>query len=911
VAEDRNGFRTDRRPWPAEIVRDIDDEIQAHLDERRQELATAGLSPEQAAAEAARRFGNREEVAEACRLIDRQHRDRARRAAMLTDLWQDLAHALRLFRRSPGFAAVAIGTLAVGMGATTTIFTLANWALLRPVPGVTEPENVSVIWIGRSNSDQSFSVARISYPNLADAAARLTSIAIGGYQTSGSVAISGGGHAARNVSTQYVTGSYFDVLGVRMQIGRPFTSVEDTPPSPLLGAVISDRLWQSMFQRSPDVLQQTLDVAGVTFSILGVAPPAFHGTERLSMIDLWLPGASTPIVRRFAGVTYDSRARGAYYELVARLKPGATWAQAQAELDSFRAWLGGEYPTENADGFSRMGFRIMGPIGPPPMARHRMQAVVGLTAGGASTLVMLIACANVAGLLMIRGVARRGEIGVRKALGAGRWRLIRQQLAEGTVLWMFGGVAALATLALLRETVNVAALVGLGGSDAIPPIDWRVLAFTGIVSLVVGMLASIGPAVRATRVEASETLRAALPTATRRMFVGTSLAVFQLAASLTLLIGAFLLVGTLRHLTRVPLGFDPEGLFVLQLRPQSIGYNDAQSLAYLEAFQQRLRGVRDVHAVSAGQAVPFLGGPLPTRVRRVDDDPHARPLEPDSTYIFSSDYFSTLGIPLLQGRTFTEAEFSAARRGAARPVIVSDRLAQRLFAAEHPLGRELVFPVLGREGQRYQIVGVVGTARFGNLVSEPDDMVYEPGDGRAASRETVLVVRAGASARIAKEARRIAAELNPSLPLTGVQSMAQAVGRARSEWDSLARLLWILAVTAALLACVGLYGVIGHGVAQRRREFGIRVALGASHRDVWRLVLRRTATITIAGLAFGLAGGYAFAQILSARLVGVNPLDPGWWSLATLSLVAVAVLASVRPALVATRVDVSTTLRAQ
>jgi predicted permease len=656
VPDDRRAFRPERRPWPADVTRDVDEEIAAHLDEQRQALTDAGLSPDRAAAEAARRFGSREHVADACRRIDRQHLQRRRRAAMLTDLWQDLAYALRLFRRSPAFTAVAIGTLAVGMGATTTIFSLANWALLRPVPGVTEPERVSVIWIGRSNNEGSFTVARISYPNLADAAARLRSISIGGYQNSGSIAIAGGGQAARNVGAQYVTASYFDVLGVRMQIGRPFTTAEDMPPAPFLGAVISDRLWQSMFQRKPDVLQETLDVAGVKFAILGVAPPAFHGTERLSMTDLWLPGSSTPIVRRFtSGATYDSRARGAYYELAARLAPGATWAQAQAELDSFRAWLGSEYPQGNDDGFRRMGFRIMGPIGPPPMARNSIKTIVGLTAGGASALVMLIACANVAGLLMIRGLARRGEIGVRTALGASRWRLIRQQLAEGTLLWLIGGAAALAPLLILRETVDVGALIGLGGVGVAPPIDWRVLAFTGLVSLVVGVLASIGPALRATRVDAAETLRASMPTATRRMFVGTSLAVFQLAASLTLLIGAFLLVGTLRHLARVPLGFDPDGLFMLQLRPQTIGYNDAQSLAYLEAFQQRLRLARGVRAVSVGQAVPFGGGTVGVRVRRADADPQSRPLEADSTSIFSPDYFSTLGIPLVKGRTFTDA----------------------------------------------------------------------------------------------------------------------------------------------------------------------------------------------------------------------------------------------------------------
>ena len=883
--------------------------MHTYFEERRAEYAATGLSPSEAEAAARRKFGNRDDVAEACRLIDRRFRDQERRASMFADLRQDLGYALRLFRRSPGFAAVAVGTLALGLGATTTIFTLANWALLRPVPGVTDPANVSVIWVGQYQDRGSFTVASLSYPNLADATDRLKTMTVGAYQGGGGVPVAGGGQTARNIQTQYVTGTYFTVLGVAMQRGRTFSAAEDIPPSPLLGAVISDRLWQSMFQRSPDVLEKTLDIAGVRFQILGVAAQGFHGTERLSTTDVWLPGSSQSIVRHMPALRFDGRNGPGFYELVARLEPGGSWPAAQAEMEALRAWLQEQYPKDNTK-FASAAFHVMGPIGPHPLGRKMMEKVVGTTAFGASALVMLIACANVAGLLTIKGLGRSHEVAVRKALGAGRARLLRQHVVEGLLLWAAGGAAALGLLLLLRRTLDVAAMMGMGTIDIAPPIDWRVLAFTGVASLAVGVLFSILPAISATRREAAETLRARAQTVTNRRVVGRSLAVFQLAAALTLLVGAFLLMGTLRHLSAVPLGFDARRLYVFLLRPAAVGYNEAESLTYLEEFHRRIHAVPGVESVTASRAAPFLGSRSSTRIRSVDADPQARPLEPGSNYVFDTAYFSTFGIPTIRGRGFVDADFQAARRGESRVVMLSDGLARRLFANSDPIGRLVEFPVLGRKDQRFEVIGVVGTARYNSLTRDPEDLVYEPPPQNSNRRDIVMTIRAARRVPVAEEARRIAAALNPSLPLDTVLSMDETVGRARREWDSLARLVGILAGLAAALASVGLYGVMAHGVAERRREFGIRAALGASRGDVWRLVLRESAAIIGAGVAVGLAGAYAFAQVLSTRLVGVNPLDPALWSMAVGVLGAVALAASLKPAFAATRVNVSETLRA-
>ena len=898
-------FRRERALWPAAVARDIDDEIAAHLEERREEFVAVGLDEHQAAAAAEMKFGNRDAVADICRRIDRGAHDHERRLHMLTDLRQDAGYAVRQFRRSPGFAAAAIATLALGMGATTTMFTLANWALLRPVPGVADPGQVSVVWVGTPSSRGGFSVSNLTYPNLADISSRVKTITIGAYQ-GGDAPVAGGGQAARNLVLQHVTASYFDVLGVRMQMGRPFSAAEDTPPSPVLGAVISDRLWQTMFQRRADVLAQTLDVAGVRFAILGVAPREFHGTERLSTTDLWLPGSSYPIVRHMPALRYDQRSGPGFYELVARLKPGATWAAASGELESMRAWLREQHPLDNGK-FDRVGFHLMGPIGPHPLGRSMMQKVVGWTAFGASAIVLLIACANVAGLLTIRAFRRRHETAVRKALGAGRGRLLRQHVAEGVLLWIAGGAAALVMLLTLRRSIDIAALMGMGAIDRLPPIDWRVLAFTAAVSLAVGLVFSIIPAIRDTRAEAADVLRASHAVTVRR-FVGTSLAVLQVGAALTLLVGALLLAATLRHLAAVPLGFEPAGVYAFFLTPTAVGYGEAESHAYIEEFARRLRVIAGVQSVTAGRAAPFLGSGFIRRIKSTDTDPRARRFETNSVYVFDTGYFSTLRIPVQRGRTFTDADLAAGMRGESRAIVLSEQLARRLFGTADPIGRGVEFA--DQAGSpRFDVIGVVGTARYSGLLGEPGDVFYEPATASSARRDAVMIVRAGDRVRVSDEARRIATALNPALPLTLVQSMDASIARARQDWDSLGRLLAILAVLAAVLSSVGLYGVVAHGVAERRREFGIRAALGASRSDVWRLVLRQSATIVGAGVACGLVGAYAFAQTLSTRLVGVTPLDVRVWTHAVVLLAAVALVASLRPAMAAGRVDVNETLR--
>jgi putative ABC transport system permease protein len=317
-----------------------------------------------------------------------------------------------------------------------------------------------------------------------------------------------------------------------------------------------------------------------------------------------------------------------------------------------------------------------------------------------------------------------------------------------------------------------------------------------------------------------------------------------------------------------------------------------------------------VRGVSAADGAPFFGGAnMVWKARRADASPDIAPIEVHSNSIYSSTYFTTLAIPIVEGRGFSDAEIAAGRRGVSRVVVLSQNLARHLFGTVSPIGRAIDFAGQ-RRGEPYEVIGVAGTARYSNLVTPPEEMFYEPAGSRSISSGAVVIVRTNGSVPLAARAAAIAAELNPALPLTAVMPISQAVAGARSAWDSLALIIGVLTAVATLLACVGLYGVVAHGVAERRRELGIRIALGATRAQVWTLVLRRASVITTAGILLGLAGGAAFSRVIGARLVGVSPYDPVVWTLAAVSLAAVAGVASLGPARSAVRVDVNETLRA-
>ena len=411
---------------------DLDADIRDHIERETQDNIERGMSPEEARSAALRKFGNVTLASEETRAVWIP--------VWLDQLRQDVRNALRLARRSPTFAVTAVLTLAIGLSLTIAIFAIANWVLLRPIPGLTDPDNVSIVGVGTWMANGSLRVTGVLYPNYRDIATRLKSAAIGGYQPE-TLIVMREGHGPRQMSGQFVTASFFEVLGVRMAAGRPFTSQEDIPGAVTPVVVISERLWASAFNRDPAVLGQSLRINGHPFTIIGVTGGGFRGLDRVAQNDVWLPGATYPLVNQHK-LTFAERNRGFLYQFVVRLSPGATWQQVESELQSFGPWLAAQYPKEN-ELFKTSGFHLVGRLGASFFSGwQRLVTLTGVMMG-ISALVMLIACANVAGLLMTRGMGRAHEVALRKVLGGGNWRQLQQHLIEGVVLWLAGGAVAI------------------------------------------------------------------------------------------------------------------------------------------------------------------------------------------------------------------------------------------------------------------------------------------------------------------------------------------------------------------------------------------------------------------------------------------------------------------------------------
>jgi putative ABC transport system permease protein len=893
-----------RKPIFTDTTKDVHDELAAHLEMRREDLVAGGMPDDRARELAERRFGNMPAIARECRDIDERQLRQGRRARMWTDLRQDISYAFRLLRRSPGFTAVAIVTLALGIGATTTIFSLANWTLLRPIAGVNRPDDLQQIWVG-TRSERGFSPSRVSYPNLFDLRPRLRTVDLAGTQNAGALSIAVDREAARPVPGEFVSSNYFALLGVRFAVGRPFSEEDDRPGAPANVVIVSRPFAVSLFGEPAAALGRELLINGVPFTIVGIPGEDFEGTHRVRRSSVWLPGSTYPRVNHMPTLSYERRADGGFYQLLGRPLDGHTVAQIDAELQGTAAWLAAEFPKENSK-FSRVRFHMMGSLGIDPLARERTAASVLLMLG-LSGLVLLIACSNVASLLLMRGLGRQGEMAVRTALGAGRIRVIRQHLTEGTLLWLLGGSAALGFVWLVLQVVSGAALLGLRGELGPVPLDWRVATFALVLSLVVGLAFTLVPALRTSQVDPGSTLkRGSGWAAPRHPRIGTALSALQVALSLTLVVGALLLAGTVRNLSRVDLGFDPSYVQTFSVNSGSVGYSASRSAEYREESARRLRLLPGVAAVASAANLPFFGAYF-TRLRAVGTDTFHETL---AMQLATPELFDVLRIPLVAGRTYTFEDFGTAGSAPRDRVVLGAATARLLFGSTDVVGRTIEYGTINEKGRIFEVIGVVGDVRTGDATQPAEPVVYEAPDADLLRRSVTFAVRVRPGTEIAADVRAIAASLDHALPIGTMMSMEEHIAGAHAEWTTLATLMTVLSAIAAVLAAVGLYGVIAFGVAARRREFGIRLALGAAPSRVSALVLRRTAMITSAGIVLGLAGASVLSRAIESRLFGVARFDPVTWSLAALLLVVIAFAASWIPARRAARVEVTTALRA-
>jgi predicted permease len=808
-------------------------------------------------------------------------------------LWGDLRYGWRQVVRSPGFSALAVVMLALGVGATTTIFSVINTLFLRPPAQVREPERLVSIFTSDFSGPAFGTSSHPDYLDFAAGAAALEAVAA---STPRPFSVTAGRESFRTLG-EMVSDQYFEVLGVPLVAGAGFT-----PGASETQAVIGHGLWQREFGGARGVIGRTVKLSGHTFTVAGVAPPGFGGSMRGVRMEVWTSLAAQRVLAPSDDMLAQRGDRGLL--LVGRLRHGATAGDVRAQLALVAARLHAAYPDAWTDVTERPRRVTVLPEREAriyPAIRGSVTQFLGLLMGVAA-LVLLVCCANLANLLLARATVRRRELAVRLALGGGRARLVRQLLAEGLLLAMLGGTAGVAlaywateALGAFRPPLPVPVALEF-------PLDGRILLFTVLVSGATVVLSALVPALRATRLDAATALRgdlSAMPGG-RRFGPRDALVVGQVAVSLVVLAAAGLFLTSLRNATRIDPGFRSEGLALLRIELGVQGYDSARARAFYAELERRASALPGVEAVALAEILP-LG--LSGMRRGVEVEGYA-PAEGEDmefgTNTVSAGYFEAMGIAIVRGRGFEPAD----RAGTAPVAVVNESFARRFWPGVDPVGRRIA---TGRGGTR-EVVGVARDGRYRSLTEQPQPHFYEP-FAQAYEPDMVLVARTRADAHalgatLVREARA----LDPELPLEA-STMEEHLGLAVLPQRIGSSVLGIFGAIAALLAAFGLYSVMSYVVSQRTREIGIRVALGARTRDVRLLVVRRALALALAGIGLGLGGATVSASVLGAFLVDVSPWDPVTLVSVVGLFTGVALLASWLPAARAATVDPVVTLR--
>lgn len=873
--------------WRHRKDEELDAEIQHHLDEAIRDRIARGESAEQARVNALREFGNVGLIKEVTREMWGW--------SWLDALGQDLRFGLRMLRKNPGFSLIAILTLALGIGANTAIFSVVNAVLLRPLP-YAEPERlVMVNGVNVKDPEAGYSS---SYPNFFDLRERNQSFAQIAVHHPAALTLTGN-DAPMQLAGQVVTAELFDLLGAKPQLGRTFTRAEEKSGT-TRAAVISYGLWHRKFGSDPNVLGRAITLERKPFEIVGVMPAGFQFPIQAEPIEIWIPPVldADPV-----GDQKPTTERRGYrwLEMVARLKPNVTQTQAQAEMTAIAAALEKEYPDNNTN------IRFMlEPLHRTLVANYRTALLVLLAVVGC---VLLIACANVANLMLARATARAREISVRAALGASRSRIIRQLLTEALLLALAGGM-----FGLLLGWWGIAALLQFIPPDvprvAAIALDARVLGFTIAVSALTGIVFGLAPALQASSIDLAEAMKeGSRSVSSGKTRLRNTLVVVEVAMALVLLIGAALLGQTFFKLQQIKLGYDVQNMLTATVvLPEARYAKPHEKVAFYQRLTEHLRNIPGVISVSTVAPLPLgdndAGGSFEIEGRPAPDGQSPRS---DMTWI-GLDYFSTMKIRLLAGRDFTAAD----NLKSMPVVMVNEAFVKRYFPQETPLGKRIILP-MAMEGDesKPQIIGVVqNIKRQATLKGETPPAMYFPYAQLPFIGELSLVIRTATEpADIAKAVQAEVTKLDREIVLGDVKTLAQYFGLAVAQPRLSAMLFGIFAAVALLLSAIGLYGVMAYTVAQRRNEIGIRMALGATVRDVLWLVVRQGMTLTLVGVALGLAGAFAATRWLSSLLFGVKPTDPLTFIAIAVALVVVAFLACWIPARRATKVDPMIALR--
>ncbi|HWS54264.1 MAG TPA: ABC transporter permease [Pyrinomonadaceae bacterium] len=809
-------------------------------------------------------------------------------------LWQDLRYAVRVMLKQPGFTAVAVVTLALGIGANTAIFSVVDAALLRSLP-YREPERLVHLWEAKQNRD--FERREASYPDFLDWRAQTGEVfeGVAGYVNRGYTLT--GGDAPERVAGAAVTSNFFDLLGVRPAHGRALLEGEDQPGAAAV-VLLGHGLWQRRFGGDPAVVGRQITLSGESYTVVGVLAADFN-FARVGNAELWTGLRPTP---NFTTPRYMH-----WLNVVARLRPGVGPEAAGARLAAVGQAIAAEDPRahENTALVAvPLHEEVVGQVKPVLLA---MLVAVGL--------VLLIACANVANLLLARGAARRKEVAIRVALGASRWRLVRQLLTESVLLAAAGGalglVVALWGVDLLVAAIPQAQLARMPylGQLALDP---GVLLFTAALSVATGVLFGLMPALDASRADLQEAMKEGGRSSGTKSAgrLRGALVVSEIAVALVLLVGAGLLVKSLLRMLSVDPGFRTENLLTMRvnLTPQRFA-DDADGTrraAFFEELVRRAGALPGVEGAAAVSNLPLSGDGGTGTPSVVGREAPPGGWSEANLRVISPGYFDVMGVPRASGRVFNERD----RVGAAPVVLVNRTFAERNFGGEDPTGQRITF-MFTQGRPPFEIVGVVGDEKIKSLDAQTTPIIYFPmlqgPDSTAA-----LVVRTAADPQgVAGALRTELRALDPEAPLFGVRTMERVIADAPATFMRRypAYLIGVFAAVALVLASVGIYGVISYAVTQRTRELAIRSALGARRGDLLRLVLRQGMALALAGVAAGLAGAFALTRLLASLLFGVSATDPAVYAAVSLLLLTVALLACLVPARRATKVDPIEALR--
>jgi predicted permease len=864
-----------------EMERELEEELRYHLERETERNLRGGMSPEEARYAALRAFGGVEQAREQCR--------EARGVRLIEDFWQDVRFGLRMLGKRPVFTSVALLTLSLGIGANTAIFSVVNAVLLRPLP-YEDSERIVRVW--NTFAPRGLTRQPVSEPEFVEFRDQSKSFEHVAAYVTGALTLTGAGEPDRVVATES-SAALFSVLGVRPELGRTFSAEEEQAGRPEV-IVVSHRLWQRRFGADPGLIGKTLTLNGRGRTVVGIMPHGFNYPT--GEVDLWAPLTVDPAATNL-GIHY--------LDVIARLKPGGTLEQAQAEMGAVFDRLMQKYPEYYKDA-AGAGVSLV-PLHEQVVGDVRPALLVLL---GGVGFMLLIACANVANLLLARAAARKKEIATRTAFGASRLRIVRQLLTESLVLFALGGA-----LGLLLALWGVHVLVGASPVE-LPRmsevgIDGRVLVFTTLTSLLAGTFFGLAPALQASKPDLNEALKEGGRAGAGGRGQGRTrdlLVVSELALSVVLLVGAGLMVRSFLRLLEVRLGFDPDNVLTMQLSlPHSRYPESRQVVGFYRQLLERIEGLPGVQAAAAARQLPLGEVRMNASFEAEGRTFEAATAIADHNSV-TPDYFRALSLPLAQGRPLTEAD----SRGLPAAVVINQTMARRFWPGEDPTGKRIR---LREDAPWLTVVGVAADTKNRGLGAETKPEMYFPhseqslGLGPPSSAMTLVVRSASDPRQVVSAIRAVVRAMDGDLPVYRVQTMEEVVAASISRTRFTMQLLALFAGLALLLASVGVYGVMSYGVGQRTHEIGIRKALGAQPRDIIGLFVRQGFALALVGVVLGLLGALALTRAMRGLLYGVTASDPLTFMSVPLLLAATALLACYLPARRATRVDPMTALR--